>query len=937
LDAWAGFGMNKEECFRIWGVTTHNLKNLDLEVPLHKITAVTGVSGSGKTSLVFDTIHDASYQRYLACLSGFTKQHLKSAITANFEGVEGIPASIAIRQVRPSLNPRSSVGTVTEIYDLLKNIFPYLAELVCCGKVLKSYSPELILKVLHAHGEWGSHPAQGSVLILAPLDHWTLTGSELKSYLEEQGFRRLYSQDETLMIDQVQSVEAESMFCVIDRIRLTGSNDQRLLEALRLAMRLGGNRVRLILPDGSSQWFAKERQCMQCGTSYRRLSPVLFSTEHPLGACHQCHGFGFEVALNQEKIIKDRRKSLQEEGVDLFNFGQREAVYSSAIASAKTRGIDASKPFSDYSKKDWDWLFAGDGEFCGVQGFITWLESKRYKPHYRIFLAKFRQYIPCETCRSSGLGLEARKSVALGKAYTELRVGSLQQFGQWLDQVEDSALPALHRGQGAVEALAELRTRLKYLLRIGVGYLSLDRKTKTLSGGEFQRISMAKVLSSELTESMICLDEPTCGLHPVDTANLVGLMESLRDQGNTIMVVEHSEDMIRSCDHVLEIGPNAGEKGGSIVFSGLPRAYKHRTLPLSKRTLDLAAGKYFGLMGVRTNNLQDIEVKFLAAALNCVCGVSGSGKSSLIASSLYPVVSQVLLQDAAKSRNKSAPTEFGQLCSSLIGEKVIRSFSQVHLVSQRGLGRSSRSTIGTFLGIFQVIRNLYAKTPFAKRLRLLPKHFSFNVPGGRCETCKGLGTVIEDLSYLGEIRAVCLDCGGLRFQEAILKVEYQGLNFAKILDLSVSDALEFFADDPTLVSVLKLAADMGLGYLKLGQTTDSFSGGEAQRLKLLDILRQVEDRRSQLVIFDEPSAGLSDYDVGLLFKMFRKLTEQGHTVITVEHHMAMCAASDWLVEVGPGASEDGGTLVYQGPPRGILTESRSRTAEFLRPYFVHES
>ncbi len=902
------------------GISTHNLKHIDVAIPHYQITAVTGISGSGKSSLVFDTIYAESYRRYLDSLSGFTKQHMQVMNTAHFDEAEHLPAAVAIKQVRPSSHPRSQVGTVTEVYDLLRNLFPYVAELRCCGELVREDHPESITVDLEKRFSGAQH-----FLILAPLQHYQISATELREYLLGQGFGRILRGDEVLRLEAAKDLDRETDLCVVDRIAMQNSaTKHRLLEALRLGLRLGHGKVMIKTEDGHLAHYSSRLECNVCGTVYRRLSPVIFSKDHPLGACPDCQGFGAKPNWDRHKMIRDMTSSLAVEGVDFFNFGTREHVYGPAKISAKKRKMPFDKAFKSYTKADWDWFYAGEGDFCGVEGFITWLESKRYKPHYRMHLAKFRSYTPCSTCEQTGLGLEARRAEAVGVRFADLINYSILQFSEWVQAVQVPQGIAEREHQQLSEILDELRMRCSYLLRIGVGYLALSRRTRTLSGGEFQRINMARTLANELTESLVCLDEPSCGLHPVDSEHLKEMIFSIKKQGNTVLLVEHSRELIEACDRVIEIGPGAGEFGGDVTYSGPVKNYKFQELRI-KAAAPHGRESYFGLQGVRTHNLKNIDVRFLFAHINSVCGVSGSGKSSLVASTLYPAVYQVIHGKSVEG-NLGLEAEF----VSLSNLDLIKMFHDVVLVSQKGIGRSSRSTIGTYLGIFNQARKLFANTEMARRQKLTAKDFSFNVAGGRCETCLGLGYVVEDLSFLGEVKVVCPDCDGQRFQERILSVLYQGKSYAELLNMSIVEALDFFSAPADVRKTLNLVNDLGLGYLRLGQTTDSFSGGEAQRLKLLDILSAVGTQKPYLILFDEPSAGLSDRDLALLFKTFQKLTEQGHTIITVEHHMAMCAASNWLVEIGPGASHLGGDCVFQGPPEGILDCSQSQTRPYIQ-------
>lgn len=917
------------------GVATNNLKTIDVKFPLHKLTSVTGVSGSGKSSLVFDTLYAESYRRYVESLSSFARQYLKALPKPTISGVRHLPPAIAVRQTRSGASNRSTVGTLTEMHDTLRILYAHASELYCtkCERKIEKADPDKM-----AAFATNSLKDQ-KVLVVAPIAAWeSLEAKELKPLLTGQGFTRLWMNGEVHRIDEVKTIKKSEAYVVIDRLSASEEHKKRIGEASALALKLGRGDANFIDEKNVIHSFSRRLHC--CGIDYVEPSMALFSFNHPLGACSKCQGFGSMTIVDQDKVIPDRTESLASKGVVAWNFGEHDVCYEEAYRGMTFLKMNVSlkkKPFKDYTKDEWSWLWNGDGrKYTGIYGYFAWLDTKRYKAHYRIHAARFRKYVTCDQCDGKRLNEKAMACRVLGLNIAEATAKDVGQLLSWVHELGEQARTRDSKDQlGIEEALMEAKTRLEYLGRMGLGYLSMDRAAPTLSGGELQRINMSRCLGSILTETLFCLDEPTAGLHARDSKNLLGVIRDLQSMGNTVVVVEHERTIIEGSDHYIEIGPKAGHEGGHVVFAGVPGKRPRPEFKKDDLSLDRKAKGEVSFIEVKNaaiHNLKNVSAKIPVGKVTAVCGVSGSGKTSLIKHTLFPLLDRYFTKiesedDEGAGDNETKDDKIG---AATVGPAaLIQKHSGVMLVSQVSLGRSSRSTIGTYLGLMDDVRKILAATDDAKRLKLTPGSFSFNVPGGRCETCRGLGTVVEDLSFLGDMEIVCPACGGRRFQERVLNVRHNGKNLVDILGLTVAEARQFFFDKPSMVASLDAVLDVGMGYVTLGQHTSSFSGGEAQRLKLVQIMRDAKKGKPSILIFDEPTTGLSDHDTGKLMDQFDLLASKGHTVIVVEHHLDVLRRADWLIEMGPYASAGGGEVVYQGVPSNIGTAKRSVTAEYL--------
>lgn len=905
--------MAKKPCENIEldGVETHNLNGLSVKIPLKKISVVTGVSGSGKSSLVFDTLHAESYRRFVDSLSSYARQYLKALPKPSLDRAANLPPSIAIKQYRQRSNQRSTVATVTELGHLVQTLFTHLARPFCsnCAREVHRDNPAGICRALFANPEISE---AATLSLLSPLAAWTtLSRDSLVQHLREQGLDRFYCNGKTMSLDQA-GPKLFSGYIVIDRVELDEEERGRIIESLGLALRLGKGCVRVESAGGA--WsFSSRLNCNSCSRSFVPASMALFSFNHPLGACDRCHGYGRIQELDWEKIVPDHSSSIASEGIAAINFGSHKKFYAEIIASAQENGVDIGKPFSEYSKPDWEWLHRGDKKaFGGLRAYFDWLASKKYKAHLRIHAARFQRYRECPQCAAKRYSSDTLAYRIADQDISGVLALAIDELSEWIVKLSASLdREQLHKKGGLVDAIDEATSRIRYLRKVGVGYLSLARVTASLSGGEMQRIYMASCLGSTLTETLYCLDEPTAGLHARDSQNLLEVITELRDQGNTVVVVEHDPTIIAGADQVLTVGPGAGHLGGELVAEPL-------AAPRYPRASSFAANKamFLVLREACTHNLKAITARFPLDALTVVCGVSGSGKTSLVRHTLYPALCKFFM---------------GEPAASLGPAKILAKLSEVVVLDQSGLGRSSRSNIATYLGIFESIRQRFARQQLAKQLKLSAGAFSFNVPGGRCEDCKGLGLVVEDLSFLGEVAVTCSGCDGRRFKPEVLQVKWRQKSLIEVLDLTVNEAASFFADCPEIVKALQPAAKLGLGYLRLGQSTSSFSGGEAQRLKLLSIIAKARNGsdRSTVLILDEPTTGLADSDVLILWEHLRELTNLGNTVIVVEHHLDMIRNADWVLDLGPGAASSGGQLLYEGPPQGLGSAARSVTAQYI--------
>jgi excinuclease ABC subunit A len=943
----------QQEVLLIRRARVHNLKNITVEIPHNALTVVTGVSGSGKSSLAFDTVYAEGQRRYVESLSAYARQFLERMEKPDVDEISGIAPAVAIRQKNSTRNPRSTVATSTEIYDYLRLFFARCGQTYCikCGAEVKRDSPDEIANRLLAMtpgrrfyvlytlrvpaGDSASSPgkkASKKKAAASPPAAEALRAMLLE--LQKRGFNRLYQGGAIHEFSTPESLLdvdfAKPVYVLVDRLAVNPESRARLVDSIEICYREGGGEAILEFVADSpgnpaERWTFNERfECKNDGTVYQEPEPRLFSFNNPFGACPRCQGFGNTIDFDLNLVVPDPSKSLDDGAIEPWTKPRYRVLLQEARKWAKGRGIPTNVPWRQLSADHRRLILEGDPEnkYDGVKGFFNWLERKKYKLHVRVFLSRFRGYATCPDCGGTRLRPEARAVKITGKSITDLcqlTVKDIRKFFAELRLTESQA-------KIADKVLEEIRTRLQFLDEVGLDYLTLDRLTSTLSGGESQRIQLATSLGSHLVGALYVLDEPSIGLHPRDTQRLIDILRSLRDLGNTVLVVEHDPDTIEAADHVIDLGPGAGELGGKLLFSGTYPDILKDSKSITGRYLSgetkipvpatrhKPAGRFLRLYGATLHNLQNVDVMLPLGTLTVVTGVSGSGKSTL--------VHNVLFRALSAKRNGASVKEF---CDRLEGDDMLR---DVVIVDQSPIGRTPRSNPATYLKAFDAIREVFAETPDAKRRGYSAGHFSFNVPGGRCETCQGDGTVTVEMQFLADVELVCEECRGQRFKSSVLEVRYHGKNIHDVLQMTVREALAFFVNVPKVTAKLKVLNEIGLGYLRLGQSATTLSGGEAQRLKLAAHLTRTENQ-GILYILDEPTTGLHFDDIAKLLAAFRKLLESGASLLVIEHNLDVIKSADWVIDLGPEGGEQGGKIIATGTPEQVARNPQSHTGRFL--------
>jgi excinuclease ABC subunit A len=950
------------------GARTHNLRNVDVTLPSRRLIVVTGVSGSGKSSLAFDTIYAEGQRRYVESLSAYARQFLERMEKPDVDRIEGICPAIAIRQKNSVRNPRSTVGTTTEVHDYMRLLYARVGRTFCrrCGREVTRETAEIVASRL------GALPA-GSRLLIGfaipvvamaaaragtesdPADEVD-SGEELEPSasrpaidpiedtlqgLRRRGYGRLLIDGRAVSFDEAGADVLRgraTLEVVVDRLRLDGEMRGRLTDSIETSYREGGGAAFAIVlaaaetragesaDTGAPQRleFSERFECRPCGLAYETPQPRLFSFNNPFGACPTCHGFGNIVELDLDRVVPDPSRTLTQGAIDPWTKPQYRAPLAELKRRARRARVRLDVPWSALTEEERRFVVEGDGGYEGVRGFFRALERQKYKVHVRVFLSRYRGYLVCPECGGARLRREARDVRVGGRtidAVAALTVREAQRFFAELQLTERDAAVA-------EKVLREIRRRLTFLSEVGLDYLTLDRLSSTLSGGESQRINLATSLGSALVGTLYVLDEPSIGLHTRDNQRLIDILQQLRDQGNTVIVVEHDEDMIRVADHVVDMGLGAGEQGGRVVFSGDLAGLLEEPRSLTAKYLrqELAipvpsprrrgSGQKLRLEGAREHNLKDIDVEIPLNTLTCVTGVSGSGKSTLVHDVLY----------AAVKREKGDWDRRVGAHERLLGLEYI---GDVVLVDQAPIGRTPRSNPVTYLKAFDPIRELFSLTRDARARGLTASHFSFNVAGGRCETCQGEGEVRVEMQFLADVFVPCDECGGMRFKPPVLEVRYRGRNVHQVLELTVREALGFFATSPKVLRRLQVLDEIGLGYLRLGQPATTLSGGEAQRIKIAAHLASYGGERL-LYVLDEPTTGLHFDDIAKLLAAFRKLVEAGHTLLVIEHNLDVVKTADWVIDLGPDGGEDGGRLVAAGTPEQVAQVEGSHTGRALR-------
>jgi excinuclease ABC subunit A len=940
----------EQESIRVRGARVHNLKNISVDIPHEAITVVTGVSGSGKSSLAFDTIYAEGQWRYVESLSAYARQFLERMEKPDVDEISGIAPAVAIRQKNATRNPRSTVATATEIYDYLRLLFARCGQTFCikCGGQVRRDNPEEIATrilslasgrrfyVLHqfrmgacAGGVGSKRGTKKTGGTPAPE-----VLRQALSDLQKRGFNRLYqdgrihefSSPETLLDLDF----SKPVYVLVDRLAVNPESRSRIVDSIEICYREGqGEAILEFIADGAGNpaerlTFNERFECKHDGTLYQEPEPRLFSFNNPYGACSRCQGFGNTIDFDLNLVVPDPSKSFDEGAIEPWTKPRYRTLFQAAKKWARERGIPTNVPWRQLTEVQRGLILDGDPEndFQGVKGFFAWLERKKYKLHVRVFLSRFRGYATCPDCGGTRLRAEARAVRVAGKSITEVCKLTVKEARAFFSSME---LSESHL-KIADKILEEIRTRLQFLDEVGLDYLTLNRLTSTLSGGESQRIQLATSLGSHLVGALYVLDEPSIGLHPRDTQRLIDILKSLRDLGNTVLVVEHDPDTIRAADYILDLGPGAGELGGKLLFAGSYDAMleEHRSLTGRYLSGELRipvpnvrhkpAGKFLRLFGASLHNLQDLNLLIPLGTLVAVTGVSGSGKSTLVHDVLYKAL-------AAKRMGGSVK----EFCDRLEGDDEIR---EVIIVDQSPIGRTPRSNPATYLKAFDAIREVFADSPDAKRRGYAAGHFSFNVPGGRCETCQGDGTVTVEMQFLADVELICEECRGTRFKSGVLEVRYRGKNIHEVLQLTVREALAFFVNVPKIVSKLRVLNEIGLGYLRLGQSATTLSGGEAQRLKLAAHLTRT-DNEGVLYILDEPTTGLHFDDIAKLLSAFRKLLEGGASLLVIEHNMDVIKSADWVIDLGPEGGDQGGRVIATGTPEQVARSAQSHTGRYL--------
>lgn len=921
--------MTKDKFIHIRGARVHNLKNIDIDIPHNALVVVTGLSGSGKSTLAFDTIFAEGQRRYVESLSAYARQFLGRINKPDVDLITGIAPAIAIEQKVNTRNPRSTVGTTTEIYDYLKLLYARIGQTISpvSGCEVKCYDVDDVTEYIL------SLPEGTRTMIAAPLGADSTTIVEKLIGLVSDGIQRLYIDGQTVVIeDFIPSITPETsvgnILVVLNRLKTSSDDDtvSRIRDAVARAFSYGNGVCNIITEENrefSSRFEAD-------GIEFERPTEHLFSFNNPLGACPKCEGYGKIVGIDEDLVVPDKSRSIFDNAVACWRGDTMKWWRDQLVASAYKFDFPIHEPFYKLSDAQRRLLWEGNDYFHGLNEFFDYIDSERHKIQFRVMKARYTGKTLCPECHGSRLRKEALYVKVGGKNIAELvkmPAEALLKFFNDL-QLDD------HSSKTAKRILTEIRNRLQYLNDVGLGYLTLDRLSSTLSGGESQRINLSTSLGSNLTGSLYILDEPSIGLHPRDTDRLVKVLKQLRDLGNTIIVVEHEEEIIRAADYVVDMGPEAGYNGGEVVFGGTLKALMKSKKSLTadylsgRRMIEIpksvrgSSGKII-IKGARENNLKNIDVAIPLGVMTCVTGVSGSGKSSLVRGILYPALRRQLSDSGDK------PGDFDRL------DGDVRLLKSVEMVDQNPIGKSTRSNPVTYIKAYDDIRRLFSEQPYAVHTGLTPAHFSFNVAGGRCEECQGEGVIKVGMQFMADVELVCEACGGKRFKDDVLEAKYRDKSIYDVLEMSIDEAIAFFGEDGStlcrkIVERLKPLQDVGLGYVKLGQSSSTLSGGENQRVKLASFLARDNDSGHIMFIFDEPTTGLHFHDINKLLAAFNALIANGHTIVIVEHNLDVIKCADHVIDLGVEAGDKGGHIVFEGTPQQLEDCAESYTGHYLK-------
>ena len=921
----------------IKGARVHNLKNIELDIPHNKLVVVTGLSGSGKSTLAFDTIFAEGQRRYVESLSSYARQFLGRMSKPEVDIITGIAPAVAIEQKVSSRNPRSTVGTTTEIYDYLRLLYSRIGKTISpvSGMEIKCYTTDDVVEYITALGE-GSR-----VYIAVPLRLKSGQGLIDKLLqLVADGILRLYIGGELVLLEDfiptvTDKTSTADTYIVIDRLKVATDDDtlNRLRESVSGAFGYGTNSC-VVIADGKLVEFSALMSAD--GIEFEHLSEHLFGFNNPLGACPVCEGFGRITGIDENLVVPDKSRSIFDNAIACWRGESMSRFRNQLVQNAYKFDFPIHEPYYKLTEEQRRLLWTGNEYFDGLNAFFDYLEreKKRHKTQFSILMARYTGKTLCPACNGARLRPEALYVKVGGKDIAQLAAMTVDSLIEFFDTLSLDE----HDTTTVQRILVEIKNRLQYLSDVGLGYLTLNRLSSTLSGGESQRINLSTSLGSNLTGSLYILDEPSIGLHPRDTARLITVLKQLRDLGNTVIVVEHEEEIIRAADYIVDIGPQAGENGGKVVYSG---DYDKLCKATESLTADYLCGRksilapqfvrpwsnYICINGARVNNLKNISVKIPLGVMTCITGVSGSGKSSLVKGILYPALRRAIMETGEN------PGDFDGMSGDM---KMIRG---IELVDQNPIGKSSRSNPVTYIKAYDEIRRLYADQPYAQRTNIQPSHFSFNMVGGRCEQCQGEGTIKIGMQFMADVTLTCDACNGRRFKQEILDIKYRDKDICDVLDMSIDQAIEFFGADSKsnntcrrIVERLKPLQDVGLGYVKLGQSSSTLSGGESQRVKLASFLTKDTGRGSIVFIFDEPTTGLHFHDIKRLLAAFDALIANGHTVVIVEHNMDIIKCADHIIDLGPEAGYDGGEVVFEGTPKDLIDCKSSYTGSYLKQH-----
>ncbi len=963
----------QREAIIVRGAKVHNLKNITVEIPLNSLTVVTGVSGSGKSSLAFDTLYAEGQRRYIASLSAYARQFLERIDRPDVDDIDGICPALAIRQKNYSRNPRSTVGTVTEINDYLRLLYARIGTTYChvCGRAVEKDSPQSIADFVMSlpqgqrlyicmrlsldapdrpPGRAPRRAQKNPASAPKPEDRLAV----ILPGLQQQGYVRLLIGGD--LVDLSQAIETlrkssdKEAHVVVDRLVVQPDIRKRLVDSLEVCSRDSEGRIELVLisddpakierrleSDHSDiRWlrhtagtlvkFSEAFECQLCHVSYQEPEPRLFSFNNPFGACPECQGFGNTLTIDLDLVIPDKSKSLADGAVNPWTKPRYRSIQNRLLQFAAREEIPVDVPWEELPEGSREKIIHGQGNFPGILGFFDYLEQKKYKMHIRIFISRYRGYAACLACHGDRLRQEARDVLVAGKSITDITRMTIARAAEFFADLTLSA----QQSSIAERILAEIHHRLDLLVRVGLDYIALERLSSSLSGGEAQRIQLATSLGSTLVGALYVLDEPSIGLHPRDSLRLVEILKSLKTLGNTVLVVEHDPEIIKSADHIVDLGPKAGEHGGEVIFQGSyssllqdPKSLTSRYLngelripiPIFRRKRD---AKAIELRNAYKHNLKHLNLQIPLGMLVCITGVSGSGKSTLVHDVLY----------AAIKKAKGELTESPAGIEAIHGAELV---SDVILVDQSPIGRTPRSNPATYTKAFDDIRQIFAETRDAYSRGFGPGHFSFNLEAGRCQTCQGNGTVTVEMQFLSDVELTCEDCKGKRFKSSVLEVRYKSKNIAEVLDLTVHEAMEFFAGKASLIRKLRVLEEIGLGYLRLGQPATSLSGGEAQRIKLASFISR-STAGNTLYVFDEPTTGLHFDDIRKLLAAFDKLISAKNSVLVIEHNLDVIKTADWVIDLGPEGGDAGGQVVFEGTPEELVECEKSHTGQILQTY-----